>query len=197
MVVKQISISMGAMLLIAIPWITTLSVHYGKFTWTAASGIALQWTLGHQHANFRYFHHPAEGRITSWEEPGELGVVDKIDIGLIEIAQTIDLNLFDIGGHLSSFNHFGLLFALTLIAFLWHRRERADRAWEPWRLGLVGLQLLWPRIYSHAPGPNANSLCVCRLWSALPSVFSTISSGTENWLGPICRSPLSASACRP
>ena len=89
---------MGAMLLIAIPWITTLSVHYGKFTWTAASGIALQRTLGHQHASFRYFHHPAEGRITSSEEPGELGVVDKIDIGLVEIAQIIDLNFFDIGG---------------------------------------------------------------------------------------------------
>ena len=152
---------MGAMLLIAIPWIIALSVHYGIFTWTAASGIALQWTLGHQHASFRYFHHPTEGRITSWEEPGELGVVDKIDIGLVEIAQIINLNLFDIGGHLSSFDHFGLLFALTLIAFLWRRRERADRAWEAWRLGLVGVAIIVaPYLFSSAGAERYFFVCL-------------------------------------
>jgi hypothetical protein len=150
-IIRQLSISGGAMLLVALPWITTLSVHYGKVTWTAVPGYALQWTLGLQHPSLRYFHQPADGRITSWEEPGEIEFADQIDIGLREIAQIADFNFLEIGRHLTVFDHFGLLFALTTIAFIRRRGPYADRAWDPRRIGLIGISVvLAPYLFSNA-----------------------------------------------
>ena len=40
-VAKQFSIAFVAMLVIVAPWVTTLSIHYGKLTWTDGDTLAI------------------------------------------------------------------------------------------------------------------------------------------------------------
>ena len=57
----------------AAPWIATLSVQNGSFTWTTAAERNQQINLRQgNHPNFEAFHLPSPGRITSWEDPVEI-----------------------------------------------------------------------------------------------------------------------------
>jgi hypothetical protein len=62
--------------LVTAPWITVLSLHYGKFTFSTTGPIAH--ALAGPGEESRYhpamvtLHHPEDGRVTQWEEPSRM-----------------------------------------------------------------------------------------------------------------------------
>lgn len=138
-VTRQFSITAIAMLFIVAPWVTTLSIHYGKFTWTATSDSAIYYRLNNSHPVFETYKVPKIGRISNWEEPGETNFDNQLKVGISEIRKVLIANLYDISRHVKSFDFFGLLFPLTLLAFLWRRDSYSGHLGEGWRLGLVGV----------------------------------------------------------
>ncbi len=64
------------MVIIAVPWVLTLSAKYGQITFSTAPPITHTLTgppdQERYHPFARTFHQPAPGRITSWEEPSRM-----------------------------------------------------------------------------------------------------------------------------
>lgn len=141
-IARRFLVAFATMMLVVAPWVTTLSIHYGEFTWASAPGTAIQWTLGNAHSSFQQFHRPRDGRITSWEEPTEFEGGTTLDVGLTEIAIVVYRNYKYISQHLKSFDQFGMLFALATLAFLLGRRERDQQIRERWSHGIAAVLVI-------------------------------------------------------
>jgi 4-amino-4-deoxy-L-arabinose transferase-like glycosyltransferase len=65
--------------LVAAPWVTVLSRHYGQFTLTRSAvinhALAGPPDVERYHPTFRTFHAPPPGRLTTWEDPSEMPYV--------------------------------------------------------------------------------------------------------------------------
>jgi hypothetical protein len=69
-------LTVGAFALIALPWVSVLSVKYGRLTFSTTPRITHTLTgpgnAARHHPYARTFHQPEPGRVTSWEEPSRM-----------------------------------------------------------------------------------------------------------------------------
>lgn len=144
--------------LLALPWIITLSLHYGKPTFSTSGPIAhaLVGPNVKDHP-YTYTHFPpAEGRLFSWEEPStdpgyqywspftsretfvyQLNLIhDNIKIALGTLAKFIAFSL-------SKYDFIKIIILVTcLTAFFWPGSWRNKLKVEPWRLSVPAIPLL-------------------------------------------------------
>ena len=167
---------------VVIPWVAVLSIHYDEFTWTTAGSRAQLVTMGSFHPNFEFFHHPREGRITSWEEPTELDYPTEIEPSLIDYIKIIDKNVHSIGESFSSFDLFGIIFASSFISFLSYRPKNSFMFKEPWRMAFpIAIVFIPPYLISYAYLPRyfigAHAI-------ALAGAIGLIYCLSKNWTTP-------------
>ena len=76
-IVRNASLTLAVTMVVALPWIGVISVHYGSLLFSTSAGInhalAGPPPLERSHPSFRTVARPEAGRITSWEEPSRLG----------------------------------------------------------------------------------------------------------------------------
>ncbi|WP_270936179.1 ArnT family glycosyltransferase [Falsiroseomonas oryzae] len=128
----RVVLGVAAMLAVAAPWITVLSVHYGKPTMGTTGTINLaiagpaytpvpgQVFLGHP--AFATFHAPPPGRVTAWEEPDPAAYVTWSPVADAASArhalQLVRSNLDGTIGGLRGFDAIGLGLAALVLGML-------------------------------------------------------------------------------
>jgi len=145
---------------IAIPWMISLSAHYGEFTWTTVAKSAYEMTAdGEQHENLIRFHVPRQGRVTSWENPTEIDSATKaplvngsspvVDRGIVRALIIFKTNYGLITRFLISPGWFSLVLAGLLAVFL--HRGAPQFLSAPWRIGaLLAAVIIAPYLVTYA-----------------------------------------------
>ena len=121
--IRQFVVALMAFAIVAGPWVTTLSLKYGKPTFSTTAAISHTLTgppdAERYHPFAREFHRPEAGRITSWEEPSRMpyhywSPFENKDYALHQI-RVIGRNLLVCLTLLLSLNPAIVLFALALV----------------------------------------------------------------------------------
>jgi len=135
---------LAAALVVALPWIATLSVHYGRPTFST-TGLLAHAVVGPSdverwYPTFVTFHTPDAGRVTSWEEPTVLPppmwVPWESAAEFVHQFRVVGNNLVRIVGHLAGFDLLGTGLAAAVLAFVLVRERRETLARERWRWAL-------------------------------------------------------------
>lgn len=159
--------ALAGLAFVVVPWIVTLSNHYGKFTWTTAAERSQQVTAknappGHRHENFTRFHVPRDGRIASWEDPTEISHTpikapivglepSEFKIGLIGHVKNIMVNFWAITGYLITPPWFSLIVAGGLATILHARGASPKLLADTWRVGVLFSCIIFaPYLLSYA-----------------------------------------------
>jgi hypothetical protein len=147
---RAVAVTLAGLLLVAGPWMTVLSIKYGKLTFSTTAKIAHAVTgppdVERYHPFARVFHQPAPGRVTSWEDPAPDGyrywkpwqsrAYFEHQIRVLAGNARVALQV------LSGFDALGvglLLSGFGVLCLAWRRRGAAHAGW--WRV-LVPLAIV-------------------------------------------------------
>lgn len=179
-----------AMMVVVIPWVLTLSLHYGEFTWTTAAGRSTEIAAGGAHPNFAVFHVPREGRVHSWEDPTELeGRTTAPQLSAADLIRNVAENYRIVSSILINPQWFALV-AAGLVAFFLHPGDKPRYLDAPWRLGLLGSAVIIAPYLATYPGSERYfiSCYPMLLVAALGCIHWSEKSGLLNWRTVIGRS---------
>lgn len=139
--------TVGGAVLVVLPWIVTLSVHYGRPTWATTGPIAhsvvgpgdrVRW-----YPTFQTFHVPEPGRITSWEEPSlmkyETWSPFQDWTHFRHQTRVIPNNAVMISGYLKEFDAAGLGLACAILGAVLLAGSAGALGRERWRWAGVGV----------------------------------------------------------
>jgi hypothetical protein len=146
-VLSAAGVTIGVFALVSLPWVATLSVKYGHFTFSTSGrinhSIVGPEDVDRYHPVFRTFHQPDAGRVTQWEDPSRMDY--KPWSPLANMGHQVKLmqkNFETVIVHLTNFDLlFVGIFSLLAAAFLtrpWRERLAAER----WRWVLLPLGCL-------------------------------------------------------
>lgn len=143
---------------LALPWITVLSLHYGRPTFSTSGAIAHAIVAQHtefDHPSLNTYHVPEAGRITSWEEPSRfpypywspfhnretLLYQSKLVIWNLERTVRILTGFISDGFAELIASHLGtaVVISVGLVMFFWPGPWRERLKAEPWRLAIPAL----------------------------------------------------------
>jgi len=152
--IRSASQSVLALLLVALPWIVVLSLHYGRPTFSTSGRINLALAertervppgLKHRglaHPSFITLHVPRPGRISSWEDPTEMQYVESSTPrarrsagGLVSLKRA-SKGMASILGVIKGWDLLGLGIGSMILGFLFHYPWGEGFRREPWRLSL-------------------------------------------------------------
>ncbi len=114
--------------IVASLWITTLSLHYDKFTWTTSLSGNLAYGEWSPLPTWQEYHQPRAGRITSWEDPTEFSRSSARDSSVAlappstkgnqisEKLRYLFVHVLEATNHLKQFDLLGLLVVLPLLS---------------------------------------------------------------------------------
>lgn len=137
----------AGMLLVALPWIAVISLHYGRFTFSTTGAYAHAAVgpgdVDRYWPTFRTFHVPEAGRVTSWEDPTALPAAAWSpfeSLGTFRHQMRVVLaNLSSLLGFLRGFDVLGIGLAAAALASVASGERHGAERWR-WSGAIVVAQ---------------------------------------------------------
>ena len=163
---------MMGLILVVLPWVVVLSLHYGELTFSTSGGLnhALVGpnNPAHSHPTFTVYHVPEAGRVTTWEDPtvfrnhplyqpwSPLSSRANFYYQLKLILYNARLQHF----YLNQFDGTGIGVLSAILAFLFFWPWVRTFQTHPWRFAVIAIACITQSIYLYTPLPPVTILVV-------------------------------------
>ncbi|MGH8532882.1 MAG: hypothetical protein ACREV1_09220 [Gammaproteobacteria bacterium] len=153
-VMRSVTWGTIGLVLIALPWITVLSWHYGKPTFSTSGSISHAFVGPHnpdlKHPTFVVHHLPEAGRVTSWEDPTALrdhALYQRWSpfASIADFTHQIRLtlyNAYNVLRFLAEFDGIGIGITSAFLGLVLFRPWRRSCETYPWRLAAPATVLM-------------------------------------------------------
>lgn len=184
-ILRRLATTWCTCLLVGLPWMTALSIHYGTPTFSTSARIAHAVVgppdVDRYHPFARTFHKPDPGRITAWEDPSGMPYhywspfanADYFGHQLSVIARNALTVLTLLGGF--DLIHTGLIGLAGCLVIALHHRRAAARSWLLLPAMVFCATAIYLPVYLQIVDQRYFYACYPVMWSAV--------AGALAWLG--------------